>query len=172
MGSSPAGLPDRRARSDCDDDSDGVRPGGCGCGRVRARSDSSGSDLTITPVGPTTGRLDVAVDPGQSVQRSFVVANRSSTIRLTVRLAGVDATASAGDSVTYAHGASNDGPGSWISLSDVVSTIEPGAQVRVSVNVAPPATVDPGNVMAGVVATVDQATPRVRQRGGHRSASG
>jgi hypothetical protein len=121
---------------------------------------SSGADLEVTPVGATgtTGAgIALEVDPGASVKRSFIVANRSSALRITVRLAGVDATVRAGGVVKYASGASADGPGSWLTLSDVVTTLEPGTNVRVSLTVTPPDNATPGDVTAGLVARVDDA---------------
>jgi len=69
---------------------------------------STRSDITIAPEGSGGNRLDVTVDPGASVQRSFVVANRSRDLRLTVRLAGVDASAQSRSDVKYATDASAD----------------------------------------------------------------
>jgi hypothetical protein len=125
---------------------------------VRARhadvSNTSASDLEVTPVG-STGAL--SIDPGASAKRAFIITNRSATLRVTVRLAAVDATKHAGGAVQYAHAASASGPGSWLTLSDVVTTLEPGANVHVSMTVAPPGNATPGEVTAGIVARIDQA---------------
>jgi hypothetical protein len=122
------------------------------------RSHSSDSDLQLTAVGGATGAgIAIDVDPGASVKRLFVVANRSNSLRVTVRLAGVDATARSGGDVTYASSASPNGPGSWLTLSDVVTTLEPGANVRVALTVTPPDNATPGEVTAGLVARVDHA---------------
>ena len=97
------------------------------------------------------------IDPGASAKRAFVVTNRSSSLRVTVRLAAVDATARPGGAVQYAHDASASGPGSWLTLSDVVTTLEPGAHVHVTLTITPPDNATPGAVTAGLVARVDHA---------------
>ena len=122
-----------------------------------AKSPAQGpaSLLQLSPVGGP--RIDVALDPGATTQRSFEVTNRSTTLRLTVALNAVDATAQPNGDLRYASTASNDGPASWVTLSDLVATLEPGASTRVQVTVAPSADALPGSVVAGVVASVDQA---------------
>ena len=108
---------------------------------------------------PTSGspRIAVTLDPGASVQRSFVVTNRSRDLRLTVQFEAVDAMARSDGEVKYASSASSSGPASWLTLSDLVATIEPGASERVSLTVEPPASALPGSAIAGVVARVDHA---------------
>ncbi len=119
-------------------------------------------DLQVTPIGTGNqpsgdSRLSVVMDPGASLQRSFVIANRTSGLRLTVRLATVDATADANGIVTFGEKASPSGAASWLTLSDVVATLEPKAELRVSLKITPPGNADPGSVFAGVVARVDRS---------------
>jgi len=102
-------------------------------------------------------RVSVALDPGSSSSRTFVVTNHSSDLRLTVEFSAVDASTSASGAVKYASSASSDGPASWVTLSDLMATIEPGASERVSLTVEPPANALPGSVIAGVVASIDHA---------------
>ena len=63
----------------------------------------------------------------------------------------------AGGNVEYAKNASTDGPATWLSLSDVVTTLEPGVHAQVSLTVTPPANAIPGTMTAGLVARVDHA---------------
>jgi hypothetical protein len=112
-------------------------------------------ELRVTPVGAPSAV--VSVDPGASVQRSFVVANGSAGLRFTVHLAAVDATPKPGGGIRYGTSASIAGPASWLTLSDVVATLEPGARIRVSLTIAPPANADPGKDLAGLVVRVDRA---------------
>ena len=138
-------------------------PATAGAATVARASEAgaSGLHLQIAPVGSTAGAggggIAVTVDPGASVQRSFVVTNRSAGLRVTVQLAGVDATTRPGGNVEYAASASADGAGSWLTMSDIVTTLEPGANARVTLTIEPPANVAPGNVSAGVVARVENA---------------
>ena len=132
-------------------------------------------DLQIAPVGagnqPTSDtRLSASLDPGASVERSFVITNRTSGLRLTVRLAAVDATAAAGGEVKFAADASASGPASWLTLSDVVATLEPKAQLRVTLTITPPGNVEPGSVFAGVVARVDRSVRMADGADGPKSA--
>ena len=64
--------------------------------------------LGLTPVG--SPGLSVAIDPGRSASREVVVSNRSASLRLTVHLDPSGAAAS------------------WMTLSDVVETLEPARE--------------------------------------------
>ena len=103
--------------------------------------DQSGM-LRVEPVGAAassgSSRVSVKLDPGASAQRSFTVTNRSTTLRLTVAIEAVDATARSDGDVNYSSTASIDGPASWVTFSDIVETLEPGASARVTASVAPP----------------------------------
>ena len=136
-------------------------PAVAGAATVARASGTSGEELQLTPVGATGAAngdgFAFVVDPGVAAKRSFVITNRSTSRRVTVRLAGVDAQVRAGGNVEYAKSASTDGPATWLSLSDVVTTLEPGAHVQVSLTVTPPANAIPGTVTAGLVAQVDHA---------------
>ncbi len=127
-----------------------------------APSDSQAPGLVqLTPVGvPPTGaapRVVVALDPGASASRSFVVTNRSADLVLTVRLSAVDAAAASGGALKYAASPSAGSPATWLTLSDVVATLEPRSKLPVSLTVTPPANAAPGDDLAGVVAQVDSA---------------
>ena len=134
---------------------------------VPARSDAANAslsthDLRVTPLGtdnqPSADPgVTASLDPGASATRSFVVTNRTSGLRITVRFGAVDATAAAGGQVRYSSSASASGAASWLTLSDVVATLEPKAALRVTLTIAPPGNVDPGHVLAGVVASVDHS---------------
>ena len=121
---------------------------------------SSSGDLEARLIGDDA----IVVDPGAAIRRSFVVTNHSSSIRLTVRLSTVDAVARSDGRVRYANDASPTGPASWLTLSDVIATIEPGASVHGSFTISPPADADPGDVVAGLVAQIDHAV-RVSDNG-------
>jgi hypothetical protein len=124
-----------------------------------ARGSTPMLQVAVAGESATSGppRIEVALDPGASVQRSFVVTNRSPDLRVTVRFEAVDAMARSDGEVEYASTASSDGPASWLTLSDVVATIEPGASEHVSLTVEPPANAFPGSAVAGVIARVDGA---------------
>ena len=92
--------------------------------------------LGLTPVG--SPGLSVAIDPGRSASREVVVSNRSASLRLTVHLDPSGAAAS------------------WMTLSDVVETLEPHASARVSVEIQVPANAVPGELAGAVVASVEQ----------------
>jgi len=129
-----------------------------------ASSDDHGAGLLqVTAVGdaPTSSvapRVTVAVDPGASTLRSFVVVNRSADLVLTVAFAAVDATAMSGGAFRYASSAPAGSPATWLTLSDVIATIQPGAKLPVSLTITPPANAAPGTVIAGVVVRVRSAT--------------
>jgi hypothetical protein len=106
----------------------------------------------------------VAIDPGASTTRSLVVVNRSADLVLTVRLTAVDATAAADGAVQYATSAPAGSPATWLTLSDVIATLEPNAKLPVTLTVAPPSNAVPGTVTAAVVARVDSAVQAVDQR--------
>ena len=125
-------------------------------GKIVSTGALPAADLHVAPVGSGAG-LTAAVDPGATAKTTFVVSNRSPDLRFTVHLAAVDATARAGGRVEYASAASTGKPASWLTLSDVVATIEPGGKVQVSVTVAPTANAQPGNDLAGIVVRVDHA---------------
>jgi len=128
-----------------------------------AQSDSPTSGLLqLTPAAdpPTSGaasRVVVAIDPGATASRSVVVINRSADLVLTVRLSTVDAATAPGRTVQYAASASAGSPATWLTLSDVIATLEPHAKLPVSLTVTPPANAAPGDLLAGVVARVDSA---------------
>jgi hypothetical protein len=132
--------------------------------------------LQVIPVGTgaTSGRppgIAVAIDPGASAVRSFDVVNRSRGLVLTVGLAAVDATAVRGGGVRYASSASAGSPATWLALSDVVATLEPGAKLRVSLTVTPPSNAAPGTVIAGLVARVNGAVRATDQSSVKANAS-
>jgi hypothetical protein len=128
-----------------------------------APSDSQSPGLLqLTPVAdPATSsetpRVVVAIDPGASASRSFEVINRSADLVLTVRLSTVDAAARSGGTVHDAPSASAGSAATWLTLSDVIATLEPRAKLAVSLTVTPPANAAPGDTLASVVAQLDSA---------------
>ena len=114
------------------------------------------SALGVVAVGaaPNSPGFALAADPGGSAKRTFVVTNHSSDLRLGVRLDPVGSPATGtGSNSTGAHST----PASWLTLSDVVETLEPGASATVTIAILVPADAIPGDVVAGVRVHVDQA---------------
>jgi hypothetical protein len=118
----------------------------------------TGGLLQVTPVGGSSASgVTVAIDPGASIVRPFTLVNRSARLALTVRLAAVDATAGPKSTVHYESSAAAGSTASWLTLSDVVVTLQPRAKLRVSLTISPPANAAPGKEFAGVVAKLTGA---------------
>jgi hypothetical protein len=116
-------------------------------------------------------RVDVTVDPGASTSGSFVVVNRSADLVLTVGFSAVDATALPGGTFRYASSTPPGSPATWLTLSDVVATVQPGARLPVSLTITPPANTAPGTVIAGVVVDVHDAVRAADQSAVHADAT-
>lgn len=86
--------------------------------------------------------FSVTIDPGNTANRRFVIANHSANLRLRVRLEPV---------------VSSSVQASWVTLSDVVETLEPGAHALVSARVLVPSNAVPGSVTITVNACVEHA---------------
>jgi hypothetical protein len=101
----------------------------------------------------------MSLAPGGSATRTVVLTNRSADLRLTVRLEPVDASAlgAAAPRVATRASAPNPDPASWLTLSDVVETLEPRANATVSIKVLVPANAIPGDSVAGLRVRVDRA---------------
>jgi hypothetical protein len=132
--------------------------------------------LQVTPVGtaPTSNaapRVVVAVDPGASTRGSFVVVNRSADLVLTVGFAAVDATAVPGGALRYAASSPAGSPATWLTLSDLIATLEPGAKLPVSLTITPPANAAPATVIAAVVVRVHSAVRAADQTAVHANAT-
>jgi hypothetical protein len=139
-------------------------------------NDHGGALLQVTPAGDarTSGvapRVVVAVDPGASTSGSFVVVNRSADLVLTVGFATVDATALPGGAFRYASSAPAGSPATWVTLSDVIATLQPGARLPVSLTITPPANAAPGTAIAGVVVHVHDAVRAADQTAVHADAT-
>ena len=146
--------------------------------RVERGASRAASAARRPPVagGPAASGVDVAVDPGASVARSFVLANRSAAApRSRFGSRAVDATAGPPE-----HGALRvvgvnglDGKlAHAVRRRRDARTRATAARSRSRSRRRPTPT--PGDVIAGVVATIDQAAPRVRRpdRGaGERSST-
>jgi len=138
-------------------------------------SDQGAGLLQVMPAGETTSsvasRVVAAVDPGASTLRSFVVVNRSADLVLTVGFAAVDATALPGGTLRYASSTPAGSPATWLTLSDVIATLQPGAKLPVSLTITPPANAAPATVLAGVVVRVQNALRAADQRAVHANAT-
>jgi hypothetical protein len=100
--------------------------------------------LTMRSVDGSPGArgFSITIDPGQAANRRVVITNHSTNLRLTVRLEPIAASAL---------------QASWITLSDVVETLEPGAHAVVSARVLVPSNAVPGSVKVKVQARVEHA---------------
>jgi hypothetical protein len=106
--------------------------------------------LTMRVAGASVGvrAIDVEIDPGKSATRRVVVVNHSADLRLTTHLGPV--------AVGPTEGSTGAQP-SWVTLSDVVETLEPGASASVTARILVPANAVPGAVVVNLVARVERA---------------
>jgi hypothetical protein len=106
--------------------------------------------LAISVAGSSAGAraIDVAIDPGSSATRRIVVVNRSTDLRLTTRLGPV---------AVGPPESSTGEQASWVTLSDVVETLEPGASASVTARILVPANAVPGAIVVNLVARVERA---------------
>ena len=90
--------------------------------------------------------LALNLDAGASEEHDVVVSNRTSNLRLTVRLAATDAT-----------GAPGTGAGMWLAFGTNVVELDPHASVTIPMTIAVPHDTQPGSALAHAVVTVESA---------------
>ncbi len=140
----------------------GSRSASASATRKSATATVPNDAVTLAPApGASAGALGqglaLTLDPGGSSRQDVVVGNTTTDLRLTVRLDAVDARAGDKGAVTFAKTGAGDGPASWLTLSDRVVVVEPGATAPVRVSIAVPSEASAGKALAGVRATVEDA---------------
>jgi hypothetical protein len=123
-----------------------------------APASRSSPPATSTPAPPTDALglaftqaggpgLAVTLDAGASEQHDLVISNRTSNLRLSVKLSATDATGGAGA-----------GTSAWIAFGADVVQLDPHSSRTVPVTLSIPHDTQPGQALAHVTARVESAT--------------
>lgn len=117
-----------------------------------ARADSTGYDVRPLPGSPNAelGFFKFDADPGASVERVLVIANRSDKAKV-VRAAPCDGLAAVFGGVAYSEsGKKTKAVGGWIDLSHASVEVPPRSSVEVPFTVQVPADVTSGVHLGGI----------------------